>query len=79
MLTQQVKFEWTPTHHTTFLNLKEAIVQAPIPCYPDPNKKYTDASDCMQSTTLKGTQWNGISCSVIVTHIHRLKEKMEHN
>ena len=49
MLThQQVKFDWTAIHHTTFLNLKEAIIQAPILCYPDPNKKYiinTDASD----------------------------------
>ena len=27
---QQVKFEWTPGHHTTFLHLKEAIGQAPI-------------------------------------------------
>ena len=49
MLTcQQVKFDWTPTHRTAFLNLKEAIIQAPILCYPDPNKKYTvctDASD----------------------------------
>ena len=36
------------THHATFLNLKEAIIQAPILHYPDPNKKYivyTDASD----------------------------------
>ena len=49
MLTcQQVKCDWTTIHHATFLNLKEAIVQAPILCYPDPNKKYiiyTDASD----------------------------------
>ena len=49
MLTgQQVKFEWTPMQHTAFLHLKEAIIQAPILCYPDPNKKYivyTDASD----------------------------------
>ena len=49
MLThQQVKFDWTFTHHTAFLNLKEAIIQAPILHYPDPNKKYivyTDASD----------------------------------
>ena len=31
MLTQQqVKFEWTPMHHTAFLHLKEAIIQAPI-------------------------------------------------
>ena len=45
---QQVKFEWTPVHHTAFLHLKEAIVQAPILHYPNPNKRhavYTDASD----------------------------------
>ena len=49
MLTQQqVKFEWTPVHHTAFLHLKEAIIQAPILHYPDPSIKYivyTDASD----------------------------------
>ena len=39
MLTQQqVKFEWTSVHHTAFLHLKEAILQAPILCYPNPNK-----------------------------------------
>ena len=45
---QQVKFEWTPEHHTTFLHLKEAIVQAPILHYPNPDKRYivyTDDSD----------------------------------
>ena len=45
---QQVKFDWTPAHHATFLHLKEAIVQAPILHYPNPIKKYivyTDASD----------------------------------
>ena len=45
---QQVKFEWIPIHHTTFLHLNEAIVQAPILHYPNPDKKYivyTDASD----------------------------------
>ena len=45
---QQVKFDWTPTHHEAFLHLKESITQAPILCYPDPNKRYivyTDASD----------------------------------
>ena len=44
----KVKFDWTPLHHTAFLSLKEAIIQAPILHYPDPNKKYiiyTDASD----------------------------------
>ena len=45
---QQVKFNWTPEHHEAFLYLKEAIVQAPILHYPNPNKTYivyTDASD----------------------------------
>ena len=45
---QQVKFDWTPTHHEAFLHLKESIIQAPILHYPDPNKRYivyTDASD----------------------------------
>ena len=45
---QQVKFDWTPLHHTAFLTLKEAIIQALILHYSDPNKRYiiyTDASD----------------------------------
>ena len=45
---QQVKFDWTLEHHTTFLHLNEAIVQASILHYPNPNKKYivyTDTSD----------------------------------
>ena len=35
-------------HHTAFLHLKEAIIQAPILHYPNPDTKYivyTDASD----------------------------------
>ena len=45
---QQVKFEWTPGHQTAFEHLKNAIVQARILHYPNPNKTYivyTDASD----------------------------------
>ena len=45
---QQVKFDWMPEHHTAFLHLKEAIVQAPILHYPNPKKTYivyTDTSD----------------------------------
>ena len=45
---QRVKFEGTSVHHTAFLHLKEAIVQAPILHYPNPDRKYivyTDASD----------------------------------
>ena len=42
------KFECTPTHHTAFMTLKEAIIQAPILCYPDLARRYivyTDALD----------------------------------
>ena len=45
---QQVKFDWTPEHQEAFIHLKEAIVQAPILHYSNPNKTYivyTDASD----------------------------------
>ena len=35
---QQVKFDWTPEHQEAFIHLKEAIVQAPILHYPNPNK-----------------------------------------
>ena len=45
---QQVKFDWTSTHHEAFLKLKESISEAPILHYPDPNKRYiayTDISD----------------------------------
>ena len=43
----KAKFKWTPEHHKTFKTLKEAIIQAPIICYPDPARRYivyTDAS-----------------------------------
>ena len=46
----KAKFEWTSTHHTAFMTLKEAIIQAPILCYPDPARRYIvyiDASDDM--------------------------------
>ena len=45
---QQVEFNWTPEHQAAFTHLKDAIVQAPILCYPKTNKTYivyTDASD----------------------------------
>ena len=44
----KAKFEWTPTHHTAFKMLQEAIIQVPILHYPDPAKRYivyTDALD----------------------------------
>ena len=36
----KAKFEWTPAHHTTFMMLKEAIIQPPILYYPDPSRRY---------------------------------------
>ena len=48
-LTQMdVKFEWKETYHCAFMELKDAIIQAPILQYPDTTKPYivyTDASD----------------------------------
>ena len=37
---QQVKFDWIPEHQEASIHLKEAIVQAPILPYPNPNKTY---------------------------------------
>ena len=37
---QQVKLDWTPEHQEAFIHLKEAIVQAPILHYPNPNKTH---------------------------------------
>ena len=34
-------------HHTAFLHLKEAKIQAPILCYPDPDKKYIVYTDAL--------------------------------
>ena len=43
-----IKFKWKETHHSAFMKLKEAIIQAPILRYPGTTKSYivyTDASD----------------------------------
>ena len=45
----QDKFKWTPAHHTAFMTLKEAIIQAPILCYPDPAKKYIVYKDALDN------------------------------
>ena len=72
----KAKFEWTPTHHTAFMILKEAIIEAPILCYPDPTKKYIvymDASDDTRGAHLS-QEHNGtkfpiafLSCTFIET------------
>ena len=63
---QQVKFDWSSTHHTAFLSLKEAIIQTSILHYPDPNKKYivyTDASDDACGAQLS-QEHNGMEFSI---------------
>ena len=68
---QQVKFDWTPTHHAAFLQLKEAIVQAPILHYPNPTKKYivyTDTSDDACRAQLS-QEHNGTEFPVAFCHI----------
>ena len=44
---QQVKFDWTPTHHEAFLKLNESIIKAPILCYPDTYKRYIVYTDAL--------------------------------
>ena len=43
----KAKFEWTSVHHTASVMLKEAIIQAPILCYPDPARRYMVYMDAM--------------------------------
>ena len=79
---QQVKFDWTPEHHTAFLHLKEAIVQAPILHYPNPDKRYivyTDTSDdTCRAQLVTRTQWYRVPSSISITHFHRNSTEMEH-
>ena len=74
---QQVKLDWTSTHHAAFLNFKEAIIQAPILHYPDPNKKYivyTDASDDECRAQLS-QEHNGTEFPIASCHIHSQKPR----
>ena len=79
MLThQQVKFDWTSAHYTDLLNLKEAIIQAPILHYPDPNKNTLSSQMHLmmhaECNSCKNTmEWNFplLSCHI---HSQKLKE-----
>ena len=82
MLTQQVKFEWTPVHHTAFLHLKEAIIQAPILCYPNPNTRYivyTDASDDVCRAQLSQEHDGAEFPVAFLLHTFTDRKEMEHN
>ena len=79
---QQVKFDWTSLHHTTFLSLKEAIIQAPILHYLDPNKNILSTQmhlmmhlECNFCRNMMELNFQYLSCH---THSQRHK-KMEHN
>ena len=60
--------------NTAFLNLKEAIIQAPILHYPDPNKYivYTDASDDACRAHLS-QEHDGKEFPIVFCHIHSQK------
>ena len=63
----QVMCGWMPTHHDAFLKLKESIIEAPIQCYPEPNKRYivyTDASDDACGVQLS-QEHNGTEFSIV--------------
>ena len=79
---QQVKFDWTPSHHTAFLTLKETIVKAPILYYPNPNKRYivyTDPSDDACGAQLS-QEHDGMEFPIAsIPHLHRNQKEMEHN
>ena len=79
---QEVKFDWTLTHHEGFLHLKESITQEPILHYPDPRKRYivyTDASDdacgVQMSQEHDGTEFLIAS----LAHFFGNTKKMEHD
>ena len=56
-----MKFERIPAHHEAFMKLKESIIQAPILCYPNPNKRYIvyidDACRAQLSKEHDGTEF----------------------
>ena len=79
---QQVKFEWTPVHHTAFCHLKEAIVQGPILHYPNPDKKYivyyNASDDACRAQLSQEHKWHRVFHSISVTHLHRNPMEVEY-
>ena len=81
---QQVKFDWTLTHHEAFLKLKQSIIEAPILQYPNPKKRYivyTNASDdtCRAQSSQKhdGTEFTIAFLSHTFLEIQRKWSTME--
>ena len=79
---QQVKFDWTPEHQEAFIHLKEAIVQAPILHYPNPNKTYivyTDASDDTYRAQLSQEHNETEFPVAFLSHTFTETQQMEHH
>ena len=73
---QKAKFEWTPVHHTAFMTLKEAIIQASILCYPGPASRYivyTDALDDTCGVQLSQEHDRTKFLIAFLSHTHSLK------
>ena len=45
---QQVRFDWTPTHHEAILKLKESIIVAPIHGYPQTQQEVHSPYRCIR-------------------------------
>ena len=80
---QQVQFDWTPEHQEAFIHLKEAIVQAPILHYPNPNQDIYYIHQCfwwcLQSTALSRTQWNWVPSSILIPYLYWNTVQMEYH
>ena len=79
---QQVKFEWTPVHHTTFFHLKEEVVHAPILHYPNPDKKYIFYTDALDNTCRAqlSQEHNDMEFPIaFLSHLHRNPMEVEYN
>ena len=75
---QQVKFDWTPTHHETFLKLKESIIEAPIPrSQQEVHSLYWCIRWCLWSAAIPGTWWYWILHCLSLTYL--FIQKMEHH
>ena len=82
MLTRMdVKFEWKERHQNAFMELKEAVIQAPILRYLDTTKPYivyTDASDDACGTQLSQTHDGAEFPVAFLSNTFRHPEEMEY-
>ena len=72
-----------PDHKVAFISLKGALIEAPMPHYPDPSKQYRvyiDAWDNVCSAQLS-QEHNGqeLPHHISFTHIHGHSAQMKHS